>query len=172
MIELQIKRAGWKEKIQSLVLRLGYECIADPDERKTIITVSDKTLPGWSVEIAIRDGQNALLICVDAVTFGRTLTSKDLSRLETHLKENRYIYDQLAKSADAQEAKAKQWTERQEQELAGMKDIPWLSLNIITDGPYAGRYHARFEPGHPFEFLTLEQVKALYKLCDRLSWKT
>jgi hypothetical protein len=52
-------------------------------------------------------------------------------------------------------------------ELVEIVELDWVSYEIIRQGPFAGRYRMRLEAGHPFEFMTLGQLREFHALCVR-----
>jgi hypothetical protein len=168
-VQMQLRRALWTKLVKDATRDSGYQWTITIEAHDTVLKYWHPDSPGWSFTVEIARGKtNVILILEDKETAFKTGRATLVDRMNA----SRAAYDASKQSATHAEAEAKSWVERQEKELAGLKEIPWLALTIITEGPYAGSYRVGLEPGNPLERLTIVQVKEFHALCHRLNWKT
>ncbi len=169
-VQMQMRRALWTKRVKDATKDTGYQWTINVEANRTILLYWHPDSPGWKMKVDIAQGRASVQCLVDEKPFA--FHSSRLQTLVAHMQSSRERFDALSDSVSGDEAQAKAWLERQDKELVGLEELPWLSLIIIKDGPYAGNYRVEFEPGSPLEHLTLGQAKELHKLCQRLSWKT
>lgn len=165
--QLAVERAAWAVAIkQEFKFLPDYQYREHFNDYQTIFVVTRADTPGWKANLTIcsahrqrnRMEVNGVVIANSGKTASRHKVMDMIQRLWEH-SDNRL---------KAKENEAVKWQKRQQSELAGLKELPGLDVEIIKGGPHAGKYEVRFLPGNALEHLTAEQFKAFHAFVSKL----
>lgn len=161
---MSVMRANFTVSVKKVLGGVGaYKLDVDRTKTKTTINLTHPDSPGWTLKLEIVQSAQDLRCLLDGCYVTSNNTNVGMRCVRNRVDSSRRMFDMLKRSVGQDEVEAKQWLDRQEREVGDLEDLPWLDLQIITSGPYAGRYHARLEAGNPLEFMTLAQVKELHQ---------
>jgi|OpeIllAssembly_1097287.scaffolds.fasta_scaffold30796_3 hypothetical protein len=168
--QLAVERAAW-----AVALKQEFKFLPDFQYREhfndyqTIFVVTRADTPGWKSCITICSAHRMRnRIEIDGVVVAHSGKTSSRHKVMDTIQR---LWEHCDKGLKAKESAAATWQKRQETELAGLKELPGLDVEIIKAGPHAGRYEVRLLPGNALEHLTLEQFKDFYALCCRFNPK-
>src|SRR5574337_1501981 len=168
--DLSVRRAALTMAVKKALESKGFGYEVKRTDLMTVFNIRDPNFPDWSGEAIVAVQTNlkpALRLIFDAKFVTSSSGPQAMDTFISKVRESRFLHQQLAKSAAADEAEAQKWAIRQMNELGELEELDWVSYEIIRQGPFAGRYRMRLEAGHPFESMTLGQLRDFHKLCVR-----
>lgn len=171
--QLAVERAAWATALkQEFKAFPQFEYREHFNDYQTIFVVSQRDTPGWKANVTICSGHTRKNRWeVESIVVGYSGKTGTLHKVMNMVEASCAAYQKAVDGLKAKENAAAQWHERQNRELAGMA-LPGIDMEIVKNGPHAGKYEVRFLPGHPFERVTLDQLKEFYTLCCRISQKS
>lgn len=172
--QLAIERATWAVAMkQEFKFLPNLQYREHFNDYQVIFVVTRSDTPDWKATLTIcsahqqrnRMEVDGVVVANSGKTHGRQKVMALIQSLwQTHVKK--------MGGMKAKENEAAKWQQRQQTELAGLKELPGLDVEIIKGGPHAGKYEVRLLPGNALEHLTLEQFKSFHALCCRLNPKS
>lgn len=168
--QLAVERAAWAVAMkQEFKLLPEFQYREHFNDYQTIFVITRSDTPGWKVNLTIcsahrqrnRMEVDGVVIASSGKTKARHLVISTIQHMwESHSKD--------MAGMKAKESAAAKWQKQQEKELAGLKELPGLDVEIVKGGPHAGKYEVRLLPGNALEHLSADQFKTFHAFVSKL----
>lgn len=171
--QLAVERAAWAVAMkQEFKFLPAFQYREHFNDYQTIFVITRSDTPGWKANLTICSAHRQRnRMEVDGVVVANSAKTHSRHKVIALIQTLWQSHDKKMAGLRAKENEAAKWQKRQETELAGLKELPGLDVEIIKTGPHAGSYEVRLLPGNALEHLTLEQFKSFHTLCSRLNPK-